>query len=111
MKFSIGVQALLTFAGAALVATLSNTADGLSYGAGAGTVFLNFIFLSAGWGLIFRKKWVAVAIAIIVIKYAILGALLYYLMQQPWLNLTWFAVGVASFVGTALIYAKRHHGV
>ena len=111
MKFSIGVQALLTIVGGVLVATLSNTMNGWSFGAGAGTVLVNFVFLSAGWGLIFRKKWVALAIAIIVIKYAILGALLYYLMQQPWLNLTWFAVGVASFVGTALIYAKRHHGV
>lgn len=110
MKLMFSVQTALLIAGAALLWIFSTPQNTASYAAGSAVVLLNFVFLSTGWSLIFRKKWVAVAVAIIVIKYAILGVLLYSLIHQPWLDLLWFAVGVASFVGTALIFAMRTSG-
>lgn len=114
MKLMFITQSLFMTVGTALLLVFNTAHNAASYGAGAAVVLLNFIFLSTGWGLIFRKKWVAIAIAIIVIKYAILGVLLYSLIHQPWLDLVWFAVGVSSFVGTALVFATRRvddHGV
>lgn len=111
MRTLLVTQALLLVLVSALLLVLSTAQNSASYASGSALVFLNFLFLSTGWTLIFNKKWVAIAIAIIVIKYAILGVLLYSLMHQPWLDLTWLVVGVSSFIGTTLIYAKRQHGV
>lgn len=98
-------QAVLMVAGCAALYALSTPFAALSYLTGSGVVFMNFVFLAIGWTLIFRKKLVALAGSLIVIKYAILGLLLYYVIHQPWLDLVWFAVGVASFMGAALNYA------
>lgn len=108
MKTVIFSQALIVLLGAVALLGFSTTHNSLSYAAGSGLVFMNFLFLASGWGLIFSKKLIALAIFLIVIKYAILGTLLIYCLKQPWLNLTWFAVGVSSFLGAALIYAKKY---
>lgn len=113
MKLLFFSQIILVLAGTLLFWVFNTTQQTWSYAAGSGLVLLNFALLASGWGLLFQKKWVALAVIIIVIKYAILGALLFYLVNRPWMNLVGFSVGVASFVATALIFAfsKRHHGV
>lgn len=111
MKTVIISQALLVVFGSLLIWAINAPHNALSYGVGSGLVFVNFILLAGGWTLIFHKKLIALAVSIIVIKYAILGVLLYVLLHQPWMNIIWFVGGISSFMASALIYAKRQHGV
>ncbi|MNJ91061.1 hypothetical protein D3C87_87050 [compost metagenome] len=77
----------------------------ISFSVGSGAILLNFLLLGAGWGLIFRKKLIALSVGIIVFKYAILGIIIFQIAKQPWLQPLWFCLGIASFVITALIYS------
>jgi len=61
--------------------------------------------MGLGYGLIFKKKLVALAIGIIVFKYAILGIIIFQLVKQPWLSSLWFCLGIATFAITAMVYA------
>lgn len=61
--------------------------------------------ISFGW--IFKKKLVALAIGIIVFKYAILGIIMFTLVKRSWFNPLWFAMGVASFVLSGIFYALK----
>lgn len=77
----------------------------ISASVGSGVILINFLLLGWGWGLIFRKKLIALSVGIIVFKYAILGIIIFRIVKQPWLDPLWFCLGVASFVITALIYS------
>ncbi|MNS76869.1 hypothetical protein D3C72_1104270 [compost metagenome] len=61
--------------------------------------------MALGYGLIFKKKLIALAIGIIVFKYAILGIIIFQLVKQPWLSSLWFCLGIATFGVSALVYA------
>jgi hypothetical protein len=54
--------------------------------------------------MVFQKKLIALAVLIIVFKYAILGIIIYLLVKQSWLLPLWFAGGVSSMMVAALIY-------
>jgi len=77
----------------------------LSFLVGAGVIGANLLILGTGWTLIFQKKLVALAIALIVFKYAILGIIMFKLVRQSWFEPGWFATGIASFVVTSLLYS------
>lgn len=64
----------------------------------------NFILGAVGWKLVFRKKLIALAILIIVFKYAILGVIIYHFVKQSWMQPVWFAAGVTSMMMASLIY-------
>lgn len=75
-----------------------------SFVGGGLVVTLNFILIGFGWKMVFQKKRVALAVLIIVFKYAILGFIIYLLVKQPWLLPLGFAAGVASIMIASLIY-------
>lgn len=80
--------------------------------AGGATVFLNLILLWLGWGFLLRKKFVALAAPLVVIKYAILGIIIYQLMRQPWLSPVFFLAGVSTLLASILVtLTRRTHGV
>ena len=56
------------------------------------------------WRLL-NQKTIALTITVIVIKYAVLLASLYYLAQCDWLQPLGVVMGVFSFTLAALIYA------
>lgn len=107
MKLIVISQALITILGSLLIAHFAATPQAFSYAAGSGTILLSFILLAWGWGLIFSKKMIALAMGIIVFKYAILGIIIYTLVHLHWFAPLWFAMGIASFALSALIYAIR----
>jgi hypothetical protein len=72
---------------------------------GSGLILMSFALMGLGYGLIFKKKLVALSIGIIVFKYAILGIIIFQLVKQPWLSSLWFCLGIASFGVSALLYA------
>ncbi len=100
-------QLIVTVLGTLLLWMFAAPHQDVSYLVGSLLILLSFILLGIGYGLIFKKKLVALAIGIIVFKYAILGIIIYTLIQQSWFDRLWFAMGIASFVLSALIYAIR----
>ena len=107
MKFVIGIQALVTVVGALLLWQLAGSQQGASFAVGSGVIVLSFYLLGIGYGLIFKKKMIALAISIIVFKYAILGIIIFAIAKLLWFDPLWFSMGVASFVLSAMSYAVK----
>lgn len=99
-----------------VVAGFDSPHSAWSTAVGGLVVLLNLILLTVGWAMLLRKKFVALAVTVIVIKYAILGIIIYQLMLQPWLSPVFFLVGVSSLLATIVISSslnemRRKHGV
>lgn len=63
--------------------------------------------LVAWW--IFKKKFIALSVIIIVFKYAIFGAIIYYLVRQPETNMLVFVAGVSGLIFSVTLYGLRTH--
>ncbi|WII73010.1 hypothetical protein QJS83_03880 [Bdellovibrio sp. 22V] len=107
MKSILITQIFVIALGGLLLGLFAAPPQAYSYMAGSGTIFLSFLLLAWGWGLIFQKKLVALSIGIIVFKYAILGIIIFKLTALPWFDTLWFAIGVASFILAAFVYAVK----
>ena len=105
MKKIVAIQALITALVALVLLIFAASYDVGSFLIGAAVIMLAVGLLTAGYSLIFKKKLVALAIGIIVFKYAILGIIIFQLVKKPWLSPLWFCLGIASFALTAVIYS------
>ncbi len=103
-KMSI-IQLALTLLFSVLVLAMSDIYAALSMLLGCLTIFLSFISWGISMSMIFRKKFIALSLCIIVFKYAILGIIIYWVVRQGWMQLIWFILGIASFAITSLTYA------
>ena len=90
---------------------LTSASSALSYLVGSGVILLNFAFLAGGWWLIFSKKLIALAVFLIVSKYAISGIIIYYVIRENIVDPLWLAIGISSFVATILVYTQRKNGI
>lgn len=107
MKPILIAQIFVIVLGGLFLYLFSAPQHALSFVAGSSTIFLSFLLLGWGWSLIFQKKLVALSIGIIVFKYAILGIIIFKLTAMPWFDTLWFAMGVASFILSAFVYAVK----
>lgn len=82
----------------------TSTQAAIAFVAGSLVIAGNFLFLGLAWSFIFKKKLIALAVPLIVFKYAILGLIIYQLVKVISIDLFWFAMGIASFVLSALAY-------
>lgn len=57
------------------------------------------------WSLIFRKKFIALSVGVIVFKYAILGVMVYFAILKGWVSPLAFSLGIGMIAPAALIYA------
>ncbi|MBO9668291.1 MAG: hypothetical protein J7501_15935 [Bdellovibrio sp.] len=105
MKKVLCFQALVSALGVLLLAIFAASSQAVSFLVGSGLILLSFFLLGIGWSLIFKKKLIALAVGIIVFKYAILGIIIFTIVKRPWFDPLWFAMGVASFVLSAIFYA------
>lgn len=105
MKKVLFFQALISVLGASLLAIFAAPFQTISFLVGSGLILLSFFLLGTGWALIFQKKLIALAVGIIVFKYAILGIIIFTIVKRPWFDPMRFAMGVASFVLSAIYYA------
>lgn len=105
MKKVLISQALISVLGSLLIAIFIAPHQGYSFLAGSLVIFISFLMLGVGFSLIFHKKLIALAIGIIVFKYAILGIIIFTIVKLPWFTPLWFAMGVASFVISAIYFA------
>jgi hypothetical protein len=84
----------------------------LPFFAGAALITINFALLAAFWYRLMGKKPVATTLAIIVIKYAILGVLLYVFVKEMKLPLLPLFAGISTLGGSFVIAAlQTQHGL
>jgi hypothetical protein len=107
MKILIKAQILVTLIiGLTLMAT-TTPQRAISFIIGSITILISVFLMGIGFKFIFSKKLIALAIGIIVFKYAILGIIIYKLVNSQWLNPMWFILGVASLSLSGLYYATK----
>lgn len=104
MKNILKYQILVTIMGFFLFWNQS-TRSAISFMAGSLAITYVFLTFLIGGFLIFQKKLIALAISLVVFKYAILGLIIYWLVNISTLSAAWFCLGVASFSISALVYA------
>jgi len=106
---SLRALALIQFLVGVLAAGLGLAFGGFSLGAsialGAGLMLFDVVVLGWSWKRLIAKKSIALTVGIIVIKYAILLGSIYYLAREDWFSALGVGLGIASFMGAALILA------
>lgn len=105
MKFLIVFQLLVSVLGAAALAHLAGAPAAKAYGLGAGLMLLNLVGLVLSWPWILAKKLVALSVGVIVLKFAILGSIVYVAVIKHAVHLGWFAAGLATVVLTIVVTA------
>lgn len=100
-------QIILSFTIGAVLWQTNSAHHGISFLLGSGIILFDFVLFWIAGKLIFAKKLVALAIGIIVFKYAILGIIVFKIFELTWLNILWFCLGIASFALSAVSYAVK----
>ena len=81
--------------------------NSVSYLLGTLIMLANLSALTVIWKLVFNKKLIALSTSIIVIKYAILAFLIYFIFSKPIfgfeVSVVWFCLGIFSLIFPALI--------
>lgn len=82
-------------------------ASALSTFGGSMVTLFNLFVLVFVWPRILNNKKVALAVATIVFKFAILGLILYIVTHTPSIQLGWFALGLATVLPSVLATAYK----
>ena len=79
---------------------------------GSFLVGANFLVLIWGWQRIFLKKTIALAVGVIVFKYAILGLIIYLVISLKKVDELGFLLGLGTSFPTVIIFAlsNRYSG-
>ena len=88
-----------------LVMYLFGANSGKTFALGAFVVWLNWWLLIFTWSWVLGKKSIALAVSVIVMKYALLAFSSIYIIRQPWLVPSWIVGGVSTIVPAVLILA------
>lgn len=94
----IQFHALFSLAITALLWLTTEAGRTKSFCAGAAVISANWWLLGFGWRHLEGKKSIALAPALIVIKYPILAVVCFICLQQEWFLLGWFAAGIATVI-------------
>jgi hypothetical protein len=105
MKWFFNCLFGLLLAGTVALIAANTMQNALSYAAGVFIVLFNVGTHYFVWSRFLRKKLIALALGIIVFKYAILGLIIYRLLHTDWLNPIWFSVGLSSLMVGSFIFA------
>ena len=89
--------------GAALLAFFVSLPASFSFILGSALMMLNVAALHFAWSRILAKKQVALSVGVIVIKYAILGFIIYRVSTGNYLPVAWFAAGFALVLISAVV--------
>ncbi len=102
MKRLLGIHALITVCGAVLVFALVGRPVAELFAIGSTLVGLNLTVHVIVWPRILMKKQVAMSIGVIVIKFLILGWIIYVINTQTCagdlFKLAWFGAGLSTVV-------------
>src|SRR5688572_26113552 len=83
---------------ALLIGFFEGFQSGISFGVGSILALTNFLVLFWFIQRIFAKKQVALSSLVIVIKYLILGLIIYFVLTRTDLPTIWFGVGLISLL-------------
>jgi len=72
---------------------------------GSGLMAANWMLLIWSWRQIFLKKSIALGVSTIVIKYAILGLILYHVITSSRWDMVGFLIGISTAILTAVAFA------
>lgn len=70
---------------------------------GGSLMGLNTILLLWSWSQVFAKKSIALAVGVIVFKYALLGVFIYQALVSNWINPLGFLIGILTLLPSVLI--------
>ncbi len=98
MNSLVAIHILVSIVAIICVAVFNDQLSALSVAAGTGASLLNLLGLSIAWPRILAKKQVALAISVIVFKFAILVWILYVVANGKYLNLGWFSAGLGLVI-------------
>ncbi|MGZ3768442.1 MAG: hypothetical protein ACXVCP_01125 [Bdellovibrio sp.] len=107
MKLILITQSTITLLAVVLLSYFAAPYYAVSFMVGSMVIITSVFLHYLGFRLIFQKKLIALAILIIVFKYAILGIIIFTLVKLSWFTPLWFSLGVASFILSAIVYALR----
>ena len=77
----------------------------ISFGVGSLFSIFNAALLGFVWQCILNKKRIALAISVIVFKYAILIVLIYSFVMSKVFDLAWLSLGIASVAGVGILWS------
>lgn len=102
MKRVLEFHVTLSLALAILLFYFRSTEASIAFIFGSSVSFFNLVALTILWPWILAKKQVALSIGIIVIKFAILGWILYEVATKNLVQVEWFALGLGVVILTVL---------
>ena len=105
MKKLLGIQSGVCILGAILVFYINARQCAASYAMGSALILINLIFLTWVWSNILKKKFIALSVSLIVLKYALLGIVIYKIISDRETDLAWFSVGLGSLIISILLFA------
>lgn len=100
-----GASALMMLIPLGLFGTMHQTLSGL---AGVALMAGNLYLLLWSWERIFLKKSIALAVSVIVFKYAILGAIIYIAMVRGQMDPIGFTIGLSTVVPAMVFFAFKN---
>jgi hypothetical protein len=96
-----------TVIGALALHIFNSQLAAVSFVAGAAVMMLNVAGLHFAWSRILVKKQVALPVGVIVIKYAILGFIIYRVATENLLQVSWFAAGFSLVLISSVVSILR----
>ena len=111
MKLFLIIHVIFSLLLTGILYTFLGGKDLGSFIVGSSLSILNSFLLGITWRFILMKKRIALAISVIVFKYAILIVLIYSFVMSKVFDLAWLSLGIASVAGVgipwSLIAAKK----
>ncbi|MCM2280519.1 MAG: hypothetical protein NDI61_01585 [Bdellovibrionaceae bacterium] len=98
MKFLIWSHFAIGLIGSVIIGFWSGWVNASDFAAGAALSWLNLLSLVVTWPRILAKKLVALSIGVIVLKFAILGSIIYAVVAWKAFQIGWFSAGIATVV-------------
>jgi peptidoglycan/LPS O-acetylase OafA/YrhL len=95
MKRIVPIHLILLTVGALTLWVYSSTGDTVSFALGGVFTLANLGVLGFAWKLVLEKKSIALAIGVIVLKYAILFLVVFGVITSTYLSGLWFGAGFA----------------
>lgn len=108
MNKALKFQVIVSISIALIIASFYSTQSSISFLCGSILIFLNLFILFWVWSRILSKKLIALAVSVIVIKYAIFGLIIYVVLKNPAIQPLWFSVGIGTILVTSLLTALDH---
>lgn len=105
MKLFLIIHSAITLIVTLAIYFLYAPHQALSFVVGAVLMLVNLLTIAWSWKNILAKKLIAWSVAIIVIKYAILGIIIYELMMGDLVDVAWFCGGMGVLLISCISFA------